>query len=225
MRGMRFFKLEQLSLVCLILLNVCIVKYTNAQDVCTQNLESAQEKFNNGSFYSVEPLLLECLKSGFTKQERIEALELLAITKLFLDDLEGANSIYLKLLNIDPEHQVNSLIDPPDLVFLHESFRTRPLFYWTIFAGTNYSNASAIHDYSTFNLSSSDKSSSAGFGFEVGGGIETNIWKKLSIEMDFLFAQKNHSYLENALNDFPPEDNAAYSISYTETQNWISLPL
>ena len=85
------------------------------QDVCTRNLQEAQESFNEGRFIEVDTLLRKCIKSGFTKQERIEALELLALSKLYMDDMENADSIYLELLAIDPEHVVNPLIDPPDL--------------------------------------------------------------------------------------------------------------
>ena len=217
MRGMRFFKRQIWQFFLTVILGF-IWSGTNGQDLCTQNLEDARDQFNRGSFYNVEPLLSSCIKSGFTKQERIDALELLALTKLYLDDLEAADSIYLRMLNIDPEHEVNPLIDPVDLVFLHESFRTEALFTWHILAGINITNVSILQDYSLY--STDDRNEKYGYktGYEFGAGFDWTLNKKLKIGIEGIFSRKRFTYADEFL------DNN-YTVSLTERGDWIHLPV
>jgi hypothetical protein len=198
--------------------------YTYGQDLCSQNLEQAQRQFDEGKFYSIESLLSGCLKSGFTKQERINALELLALTKLYLDEMEEADSVYLNLLREDPEHQVNELIDPPDLIFLHNNFRTKPVFFWAVNAGINFTNTSIIHDYTAFSKNRTNEQYKARLGFELGLSIEFNVYEDLYVGGAFLYCLKNFLYTDEVQFE-SIERSQPYQISYIDANNFISIPV
>jgi len=196
----------------------------NGQDVCSQNLEEARRQFDEGRFYNIELIIAECLDNGFTKQERIDALELLALTKLYLDEMDKADSIYLDLLRQDPEHQVNELVDPPDLMFLHNNFRTKPVFYWSVIAGLNYSSPSIIHDYSPFSFETTNEQYKAKLGYEGGVSIEFNVYKDLYFGGELLYSRKNFLFTDDP--EFYSETvSNEYNISYIEANHFFSIPL
>ena len=194
------------------------------QDVCSRNLETAQRQFDEGRFYSVEPLLSECLNSGFTRQERLNALELLALTKLYLDELDQADSVYLDLLRLDPERKINEAVDPPDLVFLHNHFKTKPVFYWAIIGGINFSIPTIIHDYSVFDLEETDENPKAKLGFEGGVNIEFNVYQNLYMGGELLYVRKNFLYTDEA-KFYSMERSVGYTISQVEANNYIAVPV
>jgi hypothetical protein len=194
------------------------------QDVCSRNLEAAGRQFEGGHFYNVEPLLTECLKNGFSRQERINALKLLALTKLYLDELDQADSVYLVLLRMDPERRVNETVDPPDLIFLHNHFRSKPVFYWSIIGGINFSVPTIIHDYSIFVVEETDEQQKARLGFEGGVNIEFNVYQNLFAGGELLFIRKNFLYTDD-VKFYSKERSAGYKISQIESNNYFSVPV
>jgi hypothetical protein len=170
-----------------------------AQDICTQNLEDARRRFEEGRYYEIENLLEDCINSGFTRQERIESLHLLTTTYLYLDRMEEADSSYLYLLTIDPEHQVNPVVDPPDLVFLHESFRTKPIFAWNVSIGINQPIDRIIYDYSAYG-DSEKKSSVRETGIMAGVGISFYIVRNLTANMEGRYMRSLYIQKEEFLN-------------------------
>ncbi|MBR9997606.1 MAG: PorT family protein [Cyclobacteriaceae bacterium] len=198
--------------------------HVNGQDACSQNLESAQMHFDQGRFYHVESLLSDCLKNGFNRQERINALELLALTKLYLDQMDQADSVYLDLLRLDPERKINEQIDPPDLIFLHNHFRTRPVFYWSIIGGINFSSPTIIHDYSVFDELQTNEQPRARLGFEGGVNIEFNVFRNLYVGGELLFLRKNFVYTDDVKFE-SKERIEGYKISQIESNSYISIPV
>jgi hypothetical protein len=186
-----------------------------AQRACSQNLATARNLFNGGRFYEIENTLDACIKNGFTKQERIEALRLLSLTYLYLDKYPNADSTYLTLLRINPEYRTNPAADPPDLVFLDESFRHKPIFKWTVNAGLNLVFPRLIYDYSVLQNPKTSWSHKSGYNF--GAGLEFDLYKNLSIAVDAIYClnlyDKNYS-----------EDPAILGINHYELQ-WISAPV
>jgi hypothetical protein len=213
---------------------------TYAQDLCTQNLEEAQESFDQGRFIEVDTLLRKCVESGFTKQERIEALELLALSKLYLDQMDMADSIYLELLLIDPEHTVNPLIDPPDLIFLHQSFRTEPLFSWSFAAGLTYSFPSIIHDDFIFPVSINQhndhlsnpmepkKNYNGTIGFLFGANIDFVIYRNLFVGLGLSYSRTGFKYNATYIRDLYAmvnDEALYYQSTYKQNLDWVSIPV
>jgi opacity protein-like surface antigen len=195
----------------------------NAQTSCPQNLTLARNLFTQGRYYEIEPVLNECLKDGFTKQEKIEALEMLSLTYVYLDYASKADSTYLMLLKLDPEHIVDPATDLPDLVFLHQSFRTKPIFRWNVNVGLNRNYHRMIYQYSIFpelinspgSLVFEQKSAT---GYNFGAGVEFNLYKKLSVALEgqFMNSQVTESYNSALLHS---------SGTNPEYMRWINVPL
>jgi hypothetical protein len=212
----------------------------HAQDLCTRNLEDARESFDQGRFIEVDTLLRNCIGSGFTKQEKIEALELLALSKLYLDEMDNADSIYLELLLIDPEHTVNPLIDPPDLIFLHQSFRTEPIFSWSVAAGITYSFPTIIHDDFIYPVTINQhndhlpnqmepiKDYNGRIGFLFGANIDFVVYRNLFVGLGLNYTRtgfnSNSKYIRDVyatLND----EALYYESLYKQNFDWMSIPV
>ena len=211
-----------------------------SQDFCTRNLEDAQESFDQGKFIEVDTLLRNCIKSGFTKQERIEALELLALSKLYLDDMDMADSVYLELLTVDPEHKVNPLVDPPDLIFLHQSFRTEPLFTWSAFAGLTYSFPSVIHSdfiYPTTLVKYNDQPSlvmdpvkeyQGSIGYIFGVNMDAVVYRNVYVGLGLNYSRTGFKYKAQYLRDIYATFDVTdlyYESTYKQNLDWISVPV
>ena len=83
-----------------------------AQENCTQALNEATLSYQNGNLYAIPGLLLPCINNGFTKEEKIQALRLLTTTYLYLNKEGEADKTFVKLLKMDPNHQVIEGVDP-----------------------------------------------------------------------------------------------------------------
>jgi opacity protein-like surface antigen len=212
----------------------------HAQDLCTRNLEEAQESFDQGRFIEVDTLLRKCIESGFTKQERIEALELLALSKLYQDEMDNADSIYLQLLMIDPEHTVNPLIDPPDLIFLHQSFRTEPIFSWSVAAGITYSFPSVIHDDFIYpetvnqhndhlpNPMEPIKDYKGRVGFLFGANVDFVVYRNLFVGLGLSYTRTGFKYNTKYLRDLYSllnDEALYYESTFKQNLDWVSIPV
>jgi len=234
---------ENIRHICQLLIVAIGLFFMNgihAQDLCTRNLEDARESFDQGRFIEVDTLLRNCIGSGFTKQEKIEALELLALSKLYLDEMDNADSIYLELLIIDPEHTVNPLIDPPDLIFLHQSFRTEPIFSWSVAAGITYSFPTIIHDDFIYPVTINQhndhlpnqmdpiKDYNGRIGFLFGANIDVVVYRNMFVGLGLNYTRtgfnSNSKYIRDlyaTLND----EALYYESSYKQNFDWVSIPV
>jgi hypothetical protein len=210
------------------------------QDLCTRNLQEANESFEQGRFIEVDTLLRKCIGSGFTKQERIDALELLALSKLYLDEMDKADSIYLELLLIDPEHTVNPLIDPPDLIFLHQSFRTEPIFSWSVLAGLTYSFPSVIHNdfiYPSTVVKYNDqlpqpmepvKDYKGSLGFVFGFNMDFVLYRNFFVGWGLNYTRNKFKYNAQYLRSLMATSYTTdlyYESVYKQNMDWIGIPV
>jgi hypothetical protein len=223
MMGMKscFFK----SIVLIIPVYIIFHGEAFSQQGCSQNLETARNQFVQGNYYEIRNTLQACLNSGFSRVERIEALELLALTEMYLDHSDLADSSYLALLRIDPEHTVDETADPPDLVFLHRSFKTKPLFIWNINAGFNQVYPRNIYQYSIFpryvggddsltRALNVDEDFQTRTGYNIGGGIEFILLKNLFVGIDgqLVFGTFNAKYRTGGLDTKGNNSNLITSV-------------
>ena len=153
-----------------LVLNILCHTQTSAQD-CSNTLERARAGFESGYLYTIPAILKPCLDNGFNKSQRIEAYLILTRTYLLIDDPISAESSYLKLLNEDPEYEINAEVDPVDIVYLNENFTTTPIFILSANFGLNSSNASIIQNYGVDNTDFSNESYKSSFGINFGVGV------------------------------------------------------
>lgn len=98
-----------------------------AQNTCGDQLKVAQRRFDDGLLDDIPQLLENCMKSGFTKEEKTNAYKLLIQTYLFSENQEKADEVMLKFLNEFPSYSI-ATNDPKEFVNLFGTYRTKPIF-------------------------------------------------------------------------------------------------
>ncbi|HEX3008931.1 MAG TPA: outer membrane beta-barrel protein [Bacteroidales bacterium] len=126
-------------------------KALSQEDYCLSKLKRAQELFDSGLIEEIPFMLDSCLKTGFDKEQTIQAYRLLIQVYLFDYNQEKAEGTMLALLTRFPEYKIQSN-DPVEFVNLYNQFKTRPRYSFSINPGINMSNVSVLEQYSTGNL-------------------------------------------------------------------------
>ena len=100
-----------------------------AQANCERNLNEARSDYANGNLYAIPGKLDECLKSGFSKNEMIEAYQLLALTYININQQDKAKESMIKLLKLQTDYQVVKNVDPDELYSLYQGIETDPIYF------------------------------------------------------------------------------------------------
>ena len=124
---------------------------------CAVNLREAESLFDIGQIEGVPDLLTECLKSGFTREERIQAYKLLINAFIFDDNLEQAENYTLEFLNKYPEYEIVAT-DPSEFVNLLEEFNNDARASIGLSGGLNFSNVRIIEPFGVNSLVGLDES-------------------------------------------------------------------
>ena len=167
-----------------------------AQD-CTGNLDQAKAWFQDGMLYDIPVILEECLTGGFTKEQRVEAYELLSLTYLYIDEPDKADESYLNLLKFDPEWAPDTTTEV-EIDFLSKKFKTTSVFtFYPAKIGGNLSFVKVIHNNGTDNTEDSRKSYKALAGGQVGAGVDWNISDQFSLAGELWFTFKDYRLTNN----------------------------
>lgn len=113
---------------------------------CAQTLRLARATYEQGRLHEIESQLQGCLESpekgGFSKQEkqlRVEALKILCMSYLYLEEPQKADATMLRLKQADPYYRPNEAVDPAEFVALYNSFREEPVYRYGVKLGVNFS--------------------------------------------------------------------------------------
>jgi len=120
---------------------LCISQTLLGQLNCERNLNEARAAYASGNLYAIPGKLDECLTKGFSKNEKVEAYQLLALTYLNINQQDKAKETLIKLLKIKTDYQVVKNVDPDELYSLYQSIETDPIYYVGIYTGGNYTFA------------------------------------------------------------------------------------
>ena len=183
------------------------------QSNCVQSLDNAKTLFAEGHLYDIPDVLKNCLKKGFTKEQKVQAYHLLSMTYLYLDRHEDAERAYMELLAIEPEFDVKNESDKIEIEYLDKKFITTPIFTFNARAGLNRTKPVV--------LQSTDSDLETYFGrtgFYFGPGIDFNINSKWKVGAELLY-RHTAFYYERVM--FKEQD----ILKMTQTQNMISLPV
>ncbi|MBK7131726.1 MAG: hypothetical protein IPH69_02575 [Bacteroidales bacterium] len=110
--------------------------YSQEAGSCAENLKNAQALFARGQVEQVPSMLSECMKSGFSREEYLDAYKLLIQSYLFEDKLEKADSAMLEFLKKNPEYEL-SPTDHSSFVHLFGNFVVKPVVQVSFHFGTN----------------------------------------------------------------------------------------
>ncbi len=201
---------------CILL--VCISILANAQvDDCEVTLNQATDEYNAGHFSGIDSLLNNCMKRGFSREQRQRAYLLLTHVYLLLDNPAMAEESYLNLLKANPEFQTDMSRDPVEVVYLSKKFTSAPIFSVYGKIGGNTSFVGSIYDLSITGEPITTKYTlRPGWNAALGGEYHYTESLSAGAELEFSFTS------------FSVTHDSLWGTSRTEIidrQNWLKVPL
>ncbi len=186
---------------------------------CEETLNLAAAEFDAGRFVGLPSILGECLKNGFSQEQKVRAYLLLTQAYLILDDPASAENSYLQLLKADPEYIANPTRDPIDVYYLSKKFTSTPIFTPHLMGGMNTSLPRDIYNINTGSVPNSISSKKVfKLGYQIGVGIDLNLSSNWSLCSGILYSAKS---FKNVLD----QQNYRYELSITEKESWFDIPL
>ena len=177
---------------------VCVFLFTTTiafgQD-CSDNLDRAKAQYREGKLYEIAGLMEGCMDGNqLSRQQKVEAYELLSLTYLYIDEPELAEESYLKLLQADPEYSPDSAIEV-EISFLSKKFKTTPIFtLYPAKIGTNVTIPRVINVNGTDNTSNSSQYYDSQWGVQIGGGGDLQFTNSLSLGAEAWFELKQFRF-------------------------------
>lgn len=221
------------TFITLIVLISLIHTEVKSQTSCAQNLTQARSVYDEGRIHELPALLNDCIKNGFTDEEKTEAYRLLILAHLYLDESQNADDAMLGLLNHNHEFQLNEQVDPEEFVTLYNTFRTWPIYLWGFKFGGTYSIANVQKLFGVNSAGTEATTYSSKVNFATGLAFEKSFRKKQFGGMaELLFTNNQYEVTKEFAND-PIVDNVGnrtitdpYAIvTSLETKSWLSLNL
>ena len=211
-------------LTSLVFSTTCI-SYTYAQEIsnaneedCAVTLRKSQKLYEDGLIEQVPINILSCLENGgFTNEDKSSAIRLMIYAYLFDDKKVKAEEYMIKLLKLDPELQINEAVDPQEFIQLYNSFRTSPTYSFNFSIGSNLTFVSLMTQYGVHDVNNQQPLYSTELGFNVGVGVNRNLFKNAAISLDFIYTQFKTQYTAVQLDIF--------NVSYQEDLAFVTAPL
>lgn len=212
-----------LTLVTSIFVLICTTVRCYAQSDCTAKLNQAIKNYEDGYLTSIEKDLSPCIDYGFSKEERIRALKLIAISKLYLDEYSEAGDTYLEILKIFPVFEPELNRDPTELINLGREYTALPRWYVNApLIGINVSFYNELKANSLNNVGLQSKNFNNRVGVNLGFGIEFVLFPRLHVGLhatytNFRFQITDISYFSLG--------EGAYRTSSTQSLKTVDLPV
>lgn len=193
-----------------------------AQSSCQRNLNEARADYSNGNLYAVPGKLGDCLEEGFSKSEKIEALELLTLTYININQQEKARTTLIRLLNLKTDYQVVKNVDPSELYSLYSKIDTDIKYFIGITAGFN-NNSIIVHQaYSTNPLGTHDPNYISKLSFrQVGAQFLYPITKNIIVGAEIQYQSHRYDYKEI----FDNGNNDISTVEYATINDGMNLNL
>ena len=192
-----------------------------AQIPCSQVLQQAQLRYSDGSILGILSQLSSCLetpaRTGFTKEEEIRAQKLITLSQIFSDNVPAAEEEMRTLLDIDPEHQLDPVLDPKEIFYLYNKFRTKPIYRIRLTVGYNRTEINNIRSFGVENLLQDAEEQEGGTTFIGKIEIEKAILNRIELAVGLQGTTRSFE-LRNGLYDY-----SEYELS--ESQLWAEVPL
>ncbi|QHT68893.1 PorT family protein [Rhodocytophaga rosea] len=188
-----------------------------AQNTCSQTLIKAQIAYYEGRADEVPSILADCLKEGFTDEEKSQAYRLLTLTHLYLNESQNAENTMLSFLRLNHYYKINEAVDPTEFINLYNQFRTRPFYLISPKIGTNVSFIQVLKNFSPDNTKEVNYSYHTVLGYRVGAAVGFPIHSKITINTEIYLSGKNYAYKNNLF--------GYEALSFNEKQTHIELPV
>lgn len=100
------------TLVLIVMITGQLTAVAQQASDCGVALDEARKRYDAGHFDEVEPLLSNCIRHGFSQQEKIKAYKLITLTKLAIDSIGAAFDAAQAILNLNPAFEPDIVDDP-----------------------------------------------------------------------------------------------------------------
>lgn len=191
---------------------------------CAEKLKIAQTLFSRGQVELVPSMISECMKSGFTREESLDAYKLLIQSYLFEDKLEKADSAMLEFLKKNPEYAL-SPTDHSSFVHLFNNFLVKPVLQLSIHLGTNVPFLTFIREVGVAGEPGPTKYSSELINLFISVESKFELNKKLEINFEPGFSQLSFTNVEEFVNTTDNEVIKISKTTYSEIQRRIEMPV
>ncbi len=208
----------------------------------SQRLSAAERDYEEGRLTGIPERLqggldIKTKEGGFTREERIRAYKLITKVYIFIDDEPKAEESLVYLLKTDKEHRLNPVVDPAELYFLYEKFRTKPIFRVAVKAGVNKSIPIVINTFNTANTNNSKKiyngngdapgsgstNGTIGLGYYLEATAERHIWQ--GIEAGAGFHLRSSKYDVDNFVGIDDNGDPTLSTFVSNQQTYLRFPL
>lgn len=136
--------------------SICIGMSAIYAQTWSQRLSSAERDYEEGRLANIPErleggFLLKAKEGGYSKEENVRALKLITKVYIFLDDGPNAEDYLVRLLKADKEHKLDPRVDPAELYFLYNQFRTKPILRLAVRTGVNKTFPQVLQTFSPSN--------------------------------------------------------------------------
>ncbi len=213
-----------MSKYLLAILFTLVVSQLWAQSSCERNLNEARADYSSGNLYAIPGKLADCLEEGFSKTEKIDALRLLTLTYININQQEKARNTFIKLLNIKTDYQVKENFDPSELVSLYRKIDTEIKYYIGLtFFGFTLNN---IRVFSSDHTNPVESNHTAEYSTnisipQVGVQFLYPLTKNWIVGADAQFQNQRYSFEEKNIYDNSSDND--YKITYNARSNGVNL--
>lgn len=210
---------EYLLIPCILVSLICLSFKGHGQSSCALTLRTARTTYDQGRLQDLPALLDNCLKDGFTKQEKVEAYKLLVLSYIYLEEPSRANAAMLELLRTDPYFELNESADAAEFISLYKTFRTWPIYRLGAKLGVNATSPSIVSSADA--LTGAAVSYSPSINFQSGIVFEIPVSPRLTLNPELYFQVRSFNY-KSSLDLTGALDNSSRG---KETHNLLSLPV
>lgn len=210
-----------LLLICLLYLAGTV---SIAQQPCAFTLAEAQDMYDAGLIEQIPEKLTSCLKSGFSRDEKLQAYKLIILAYLFDDNIEQADSYMNRFLQEFPSYQPVAT-DPNEFIQLKETYDTDPIFTLGPVVGVNFANNFVTEPYSSDGYISESASYTSGNpGFLAGAQGNLKISSRLNLCTEVYFYHSSVDYYKEQFG-WTAADIGFRKTEFYEQQNRMDIPV
>lgn len=206
---------------------------------CAQTLRLARATYEQGRLHEIESQLKGCLepteKGGFAKEEkqlRVEALKILTMSYIYLEEPQKADAAMLSLKKADPYYRPNPEVDPAEFVALYNSYREEPVYRIGVRLGVNFTQPN-IQELVTVVELAEDSQFKQAVAFQFGAAVDLPITlfkqiKKWTLHGELLYQQRRFEIVQledRGINPAEPDKKLLNEFEGAESQTALSLPV
>lgn len=189
------------------------------EGACAFTLREAQGLYDQGLIEDIPGMLEDCIRDGFTKEERLDAYKLIILSYLFDDDQDQANEEMLKFLKKYPEYQITAT-DPAEFTYLFNTYDTKHKFTYGGFIGGNMAHGAISELFGVYNTGNGNEPVYRRSSLGLSGGLRINfpIVSHLELSVEGIFNLSSFSLDQGVLYGFALPD-------VKESHTRIDLPV